>query len=59
MSTIWKELHSHYQQQSWIEKPSIFAQNTIQYFPQAGTVLELGAGHGQDSIFFARKGSST
>jgi SAM-dependent methyltransferase len=56
MNTLWKELHSCYQEQSWIEKPSIFAEIAIQYFPLKGTILELGAGHGQDSFFFAKQG---
>ena len=56
MNTVWKELHSNYQEQNWIEKPSMFAETAIQYFPKSGRVLELGAGHGQDSFFFARQG---
>lgn len=56
MSTVWKELHSSYRDQNWIAKPSIFAETAIQYFPKQGTVLELGAGHGQDSFFFAMQG---
>ena len=55
MSSVWKELHSNYKEQDWIEKPSLFAETAIQYFPKSGTVLELGAGHGQDSIFFAKQ----
>lgn len=49
MDTLWKELHSNYQEQNWIEKPSIFAETAIQYFPKSRKILELGAGHGQDS----------
>lgn len=56
MDTVWKELHSNYQEKNWIEKPSIFAETSIQYFPKSGKILELGAGHGQDSFFFARQG---
>jgi len=56
MDTVWKELHSSYQEQNWIEKPSIFAETAIQYFPKNGKILELGAGHGQDSFFFAKQG---
>jgi SAM-dependent methyltransferase len=56
MDTIWKELHSNYKEQNWIEKPSIFAEMAIQYFPKEGKVLELGAGLGQDSFFFAKQG---
>lgn len=56
MDTVWKELHTSYQKQHWIEKPSLFAETAIQYFPKKGRILELGAGHGQDSFFFARQG---
>jgi 2-polyprenyl-3-methyl-5-hydroxy-6-metoxy-1,4-benzoquinol methylase len=56
MSTIWKELHSNYQEQDWIGKPSLFAETAIQYFPKKGKLLELGAGIGQDSLFFAKQG---
>jgi SAM-dependent methyltransferase len=56
MSTLWKELHSNYQAQDWIEKPSLFAETALQYFPKHGRLLELGAGHGQDSIFFVKQG---
>lgn len=54
--TVWKNLHSHYQKQEWIQKPSIFAEMAIQFFPKKGIVLELGAGIGQDSIHFASLG---
>jgi len=56
MNSVWKELHSNYQEQDWIEKPSLFAETAIHYFPKSGRILELGAGHGQDSIFFAKRG---
>lgn len=56
MTSVWKELHSNYQAQDWIGKPSLFAETAIQYFPKTGRVLELGAGHGQDSLFFAKQG---
>jgi methylase of polypeptide subunit release factors len=56
MSTIWKELHSNYQEQNWIKKPSLFAETAIQYFPKSGRILELGTGHGQGSFFFASHG---
>ncbi|MBA2728451.1 MAG: class I SAM-dependent methyltransferase [Parachlamydiaceae bacterium] len=56
MNSVWKELHSNYQAQDWIEKPSLFAETAVQYFPKSGKILELGAGHGQDSIFFINQG---
>jgi|GEM_PF-231030 len=52
----WANLHQYYQGQDWINKPSLFAQTVLSYFPQSGRVLELGAGQGQDSRFFAGHG---
>lgn len=52
----WKQIHRDYQKAGWIEKPSIFAKQAVNYFPGAGKILELGAGFGQDSRFFADKG---
>lgn len=54
--TIWKELHTNYQSQKWIEKPSLFAETSLSYFPRSGRILELGAGLGQDSQFFLKQG---
>jgi SAM-dependent methyltransferase len=56
MGNIWSELHDNYKKQDWIHKPSIFAETAITYFPPTGTILELGAGLGQDSQFFAAHG---
>lgn len=56
MDSVWKELHSNYQKQSWVKKPSIFAEQAIRHFPGSGKILELGAGHGQDSFYFAQMG---
>lgn len=50
---VWKDLHANYEKQDWVKKPSLFAQTVIQYFPRKGKILELGAGHGQDSVYFA------
>lgn len=54
--TVWQTLHTHYQKQEWIQKPSIFAETAVTFFPKEGSVLELGAGIGQDSIYFASLG---
>jgi ubiquinone/menaquinone biosynthesis C-methylase UbiE len=53
---VWQELHSHYQHQYRIDKPSLLAETAMPYFPKGGKVLELGAGHGQDSLYFASQG---
>lgn len=52
----WDKTHQEYSQQDWINKPSIFAQWAMEYFPKNGRILELGAGQGQDSRFFVEKG---
>jgi SAM-dependent methyltransferase len=52
----WIHKHSDYSKQDWITKPSIFAEQIIEYLPSKGHVLELGAGHGQDGIYFAEQG---
>lgn len=56
MSEVWSDLHKSYKQQDWIDKPSIFAEQAIKYFPKSGKVLELGAGQAQDGCFFASLG---
>ena len=56
MDTIWSDLHKNYKKQDWIDKPSIFAETAISYFPLQGNVLDLGAGQGQDSRYFAEHG---
>ncbi len=54
----WKNIHADYSKQDWVNKPSIFAEETASYLPHTGSFLEIGGGLGQDSIFFARKGYS-
>lgn len=56
MSTVWEDIHQNYKQQDWIDKPSIFAGQAIEYFPKNGRVLELGAGQAQDGCYFAEQG---
>ena len=56
MNDTWSDLHDRYKTQDWSEKPSLFAETAITYFPKNGRVLDLGAGLGQDSRFFAENG---
>lgn len=49
-------MHSNYKGQDWIDKPSLFAETAIKYFPKSGKILDLGAGQGQDTRFFAEQG---
>lgn len=56
MGDVWSDLHKSYSAADWIDKPSLFAETAITYFPKTGKVLDLGAGQGQDSRFFAEHG---
>lgn len=65
---IWEEIHLKYKNEEWINKPTLFACDAVKYFRQSpllrdsdgtaskGKILELGAGQGQDSRFFAENG---
>lgn len=52
----WDSKHKKYESLDWIDKPTIFAKEALKYFPDKGTILELGAGQGQDSRFFVQHG---
>lgn len=52
----WVKKHTKYSSEDWISKPTIFCNQVIKYFPPTGRILELGAGQGQDSVFFAKHG---
>lgn len=56
MKEIWQKIHSNYSKQDWVNKPSIFAEQVLNYFPSSGLVIELGGALGQDSAFFSTKG---
>ena len=53
---VWDDLHRRYKEKDWIDKPNLFAQEVLKYFPDRARVLELGAGQGQDTRFFAENG---
>jgi SAM-dependent methyltransferase len=52
----WNNLHKKYSDKDWKNKPSLFAETVCEYLPSKGKILELGAGLGQDSLFFAMQG---
>ncbi|MDL2341656.1 MAG: class I SAM-dependent methyltransferase [Patescibacteria group bacterium] len=52
----WSKLHALYSQTDWAAKPSLFAETVKSYLPKSGTLLELGAGLGQDSAYFSDSG---
>lgn len=55
-SESWSRLHENYERQAWIDRPSIFAEQMLGVLPPPGALLDLGAGLGQDSRFFAEHG---
>lgn len=56
MKDFWRAKHQRYSTIDWISKPTMFARFAIDYLPKQGKLLDLGAGQGQDSRFFARAG---
>ena len=52
----WNSKYKFYGNSPWQDDPSIFAVEAIHYFPGTGRLLDLGAGQGHDSHFFAQKG---
>ncbi len=53
---FWEEWWTKADDEGWDDTPSIFAQFAISYFPREGRLLELGAGFGKDSRYFAQHG---
>lgn len=52
----WDEALKRYETKDWVNKPTIFAEQITSYLPESGKLLELAAGQGQDSRYFARLG---
>jgi SAM-dependent methyltransferase len=52
----WAQLHDLYSDSDWVTKPSLFAETAAAYLPKTGSLLELGAGLGQDSAYFSQLG---
>ncbi|MDP2815722.1 MAG: class I SAM-dependent methyltransferase [Rectinemataceae bacterium] len=52
----WEGAHQKYADAEWINKPTMFAESVLEYFPSEGKILDAGCGQGQDSRFFASKG---
>ncbi len=54
----WDEALKRYATKDWVNKPTLFAEQIIQYLPVKGNLLELGSGQGQDALYFAKQGHS-
>lgn len=53
---FWDNKHFQPDELSRMSQHSVFVEQSMEYFPQRGDVLELGAGLGSDSIFLANHG---
>ena len=56
VKNYWTEMHEKYSARGLGVKPTKFAQEVLEYLPRLGKLLDLGAGQGQDSRFFAQHG---
>lgn len=52
MGDYWTDKRKSYEESEGFA-PSIFAEFAITHFPESGNILELGAGRGQDSLYFS------
>jgi len=55
-NSFWDQHWSKADDEGWDDTPTIFAQFAMSYFPKEGKLLELGAGLGKDSRYFAKFG---
>ena len=53
---FWENWWTKEDDEGWDDTPSIFAQFAVSYFPKEGKLLELGAGLGKDTRYFAQHG---
>src|SRR6266568_4648928 len=53
---FWEKDHKIYAEKGWVNDTTIFSQFAVEYFPEQGKLLDLGAGQGQDSRYFAKLG---
>ncbi|MCC7004402.1 class I SAM-dependent methyltransferase [Candidatus Nomurabacteria bacterium] len=51
-----KKLINDYGKKDWAYKPSIFAKQAIKFFPEFGSLLDIGTGMGNDAQFFQSQG---
>lgn len=54
----WTQMHKKYSAHGLGVKPTKFAHEVLDHLPASGKLLDLGAGQGQDSRFFAEYGFS-
>ena len=55
---FWDRWWGKFEEEDWDDNTSLFAQFAQTYFPKEGKILELGAGLGKDTRYFAKYGYS-
>jgi SAM-dependent methyltransferase len=53
---FWDSWWGKFEEEDWNDNPSLFAQFALTYLPKEGRILELGAGLGKDTRYFAKYG---
>ncbi|MDO8618515.1 MAG: class I SAM-dependent methyltransferase [Candidatus Daviesbacteria bacterium] len=53
---FWNKKHFEEDELKRMSQHSVFAEESLKYFPSAGRVLELGVGIGSDALFLASQG---
>jgi SAM-dependent methyltransferase len=53
---FWNKKHVKYSKEDWIRWPTYFAKEVAAYLPPQSRLLDVGAGQGQDSVYFESLG---
>lgn len=54
---FWEKKHRNYKAEPWVQQGNYFAEEVADLITVGSTLLDLGCGQGQDSIYFARRGA--
>lgn len=55
---FWNKKHQNYAARNFVLEPNLFALDIVSLIKPGTKLLDLGCGHGQDSLYFARRGIS-
>jgi ubiquinone/menaquinone biosynthesis C-methylase UbiE len=56
VKSYWTDAHKKYSENGFVLKPTMFSEEVLPHLPNQGVLLDIGAGQGQDSRFFAKHG---
>ncbi len=55
---FWEKKHRNYQAEPWVHQANFFAEEVAELIKVGSTLLDLGCGQGQDSLYFAGRGAA-